>query len=72
MEDSNPYTALLGIHWATDMNGFINLKDQKMIFDKKSLRIVVLLEPTEGAHYTEPVHDDEIDKDLDHIYQITS
>ena len=24
--DSNPYPVLLGINWATDMNGVINLK----------------------------------------------
>jgi len=27
------------------MNGVINLKHRKMIFDKKSLRVVVLLDP---------------------------
>ena len=26
VDDSNPYLALLGIDWATDMNGVINLK----------------------------------------------
>ena len=32
VDDSNPYPALLGIDWATDMNGVINLKKRKMIF----------------------------------------
>jgi len=31
-DDSNPYLVLLGIDWATDMNGMINLKKWKMIF----------------------------------------
>lgn len=31
-DDSNPYLMLLGIDWATDMNGVINLKKCKMIF----------------------------------------
>lgn len=57
---------MLGIDYATDMNRVINLDKQKMIFKKKSLRVVVSLDPTEGACYTEPVRDDE----LDCIYQI--
>jgi len=32
VDDSNPYLALLGIYWATNMNGVINLKKQKTIF----------------------------------------
>lgn len=68
VDDINPYPTFLGIEWATDMNGVINLKKQKMIFEKKSLHVVVPLDPTEGARYTEPVHDDE----LDFIYHITA
>jgi len=49
VDDSNPYPALLGIDWATDMNGIINLKKHKMILAKKSLRVVVPLDPAEGA-----------------------
>lgn len=52
-DDKNTYPALLGIDWATDMNGVIKLKKQKMIFEKKSLRIVVPLDPVEGPHYIE-------------------
>ena len=47
--DRNPYPTLLGIDWATDMNGFINLKKRKMIFEKKSLCVVVPLDPAEGV-----------------------
>lgn len=36
-DDSNPYPALLGIDWTTDMNRVINLKKHIMIFEKKSL-----------------------------------
>ena len=32
VDDNNPYPMLLGIDWATDMNGVINLKECKMIF----------------------------------------
>lgn len=65
VDDSNPYPTLLVIDSATDMNGVINLKKWKMIFEKKSLHIVVPLDPTEGPRYTKPVHDYERDDDLD-------
>lgn len=72
VDDSNPYLAQLGIDWVTDMNGFINFKKQKMIFEKKSLHIVILLDPVEGVWYTEPMHDEDIDGELDFIYKITT
>ena len=49
VDDRNPYPMILGIDWATDMNGVINLKKRKMIFEKKSLRVVVTLDPAEGS-----------------------
>ena len=55
VNDSNPYPTLLGIDWATDMKGVMNLKKHKMIFEKNSLLVVVPIDPTKGAHYTEPV-----------------
>lgn len=58
---------ILGIDRATDMNGVIILKKSKMIFEKWSLRIVILLGLAEGSHYMEPVHDYESDDDLDYI-----
>jgi len=36
---------LLGIDWAINMNGVINLKKHKIGFEKKSLRIVLPLDP---------------------------
>ena len=72
VDDNNPYTVLLGIDWATDMNGVINLKKRKMIFEKKSLRAVVPLDPTKGSRYTELVHYYESGDDLDCIYKITT
>ena len=52
VDDNNPYPALLGIDWATDMNEVINLNKCKMIFENKSLHVVVLLDPAEGSRYT--------------------
>lgn len=70
VDDSNPYPTLLGIDWATNMNGIINLKKQKMIFEKMSLRIIILLNLVEGARYTKLVHDEDSDDELYFIYHI--
>lgn len=43
-----------------------------MTFKKKSLRVVVPLDPVEGERYTEPVRDEESEDELDCIYQITT
>jgi len=64
VDDNNPYPALLGIDWATNMNGVINLKNRKMIFEKKSLHVIIPLDPIEGSCYTEPVCDYESDDDF--------
>lgn len=72
VDDRNPYPTLLGIDWSTDMNGVINLKKHKIIFEKKSLCVVVPLDPTEGPRYTELVRDYNNDNDLDYIYTITT
>jgi len=52
VDDRNPYHTLLGIDWATDMNGVINLKKRIMIFEKKSVRVV---DRAEGVCYTKIV-----------------
>lgn len=70
--DSNPYPALLGIDWAMDMNGVINLKRRKMTFEKKSFHVIAPLDLAEGARYTEPVCDEDNDDEMDCIYQITT
>lgn len=70
VDDSNPYLALLGIDWAFDMDVIINIKNHRMKFERKELRVIIPLDPTEGVRYNEPVHDYEED-DLDQIYKIT-
>lgn len=72
VDDSNPNPAALGIDWATEMNGVINLKKWKMIFEKKSLCVIIPLDPTEGLHYPTLVYDYESNDDLDFIYKITT
>jgi len=65
VHDKNPYLVLLGIDWASDMNGVINLKKWEMIFEKKSLCAVVPLDHAEGPRYTKPICNYESDDDLD-------
>ena len=72
VDENNPYPVLLGIDWATNTNGVINLKKRKMIFEKKSLCVVVHLDPTEGSCYTKLVRDCHSDEDLYCIYKITA
>lgn len=42
-----------------------------MIFEKKFLCMLFVLEPAEGAHYTDLVRNDDKDDELDYIYHIT-
>lgn len=53
--EKTPYPELLGIDWAINMNGVINLKKHTMSFERKSLYVVVPLDPAEGLCYTEPI-----------------
>lgn len=41
-----------------------------MIFEKKSLHVIVPLDLAEGSRYTKRIHDHESDGDLDYIYKI--
>lgn len=43
-----------------------------MIFKKKSLHVVLPLDPAEGACYIEVGHDEENEEELDCLYQITT
>ena len=72
VDDSDPYPALLGIDWAADMNGVINLNKKKIIFVKKPLCVIIPLDPVEGLRYTEPVCDYDSDDDLYCIYKISA
>ncbi len=41
-----------------------------MIFEMKSLHVIIPLDPTEGSRYMGPVCDYESDENLDCIYKI--
>lgn len=48
VDEKGSYPVLLVIDYAIDMNGIINLKQRKIIFEKKLHHVVVLLDPTKG------------------------
>lgn len=41
-----------------------------MVFEKYDIRVIFPLDPSEGVHYTELVHDEYYDADVNKIYQI--
>lgn len=71
MDDRNPYLALLGIDLALNTDVVINLNKRRMKFEKKLLRVIVPMDPTEGVWYTKLVGDYVEDDNLDQIYKIT-
>jgi len=41
VDDNNPYSMLLGLDWAFDMDVVINLKKCIMTFERKELRFII-------------------------------
>lgn len=71
VDDSNPYPILLGIDCAIVMNGVIKLKKRTILFERKLVCVVVLLDLVEGSCYIEPIHGyEESDDDFNQIYKI--
>ena len=69
VDDENPYLALLGLDWAIDMGGIINLKWRSMIFENNGTQVIVPLDPAKGERYTELVCEGD---NVDHIYKLTT
>lgn len=70
VDDNNPYPTLLGQGWEFSNMAIINLKKRKIIFERNIMRVIVPLDPLEGARYTEPVKEEYNEADIDNIYQI--
>ena len=68
IDDTDPYPALLGLDWAIDMDGVINMKIRRMEFESNGVRVIIPLDPTKGQRYTKPLCTE--DK-IDQIYRIT-
>ena len=69
MKDADPYPMLLGLDWAIDMGGVINIKKCSMVFENNGTCVIVPLDPSEGSRYTEPAYEEE---EIDHIYKLTA
>ena len=52
IDDSIPYPALLGIHWAFENQANINLKKKTMSFKGNGIRVIGPLDPALGPRYT--------------------
>ena len=69
VEDVDPYPALLGLDWAIDMGGIINLKNHSMIFENKGTWVIVPLDQVEGKCYAEPIPKE---GDGDYVYKLSA
>lgn len=70
MGDKDPYPALLGIDWAFENHGIIDLKKELMIFEEGEVRVTQPLDPYQGPRYTETVDNREDAQMLDNLYQM--
>ena len=69
VDDSNPYTALLGLDWEFSNMDINNLKKIQMIFERNIMRVIVPLDPLEGERYTKLFKEEYSADDIDIIYQ---
>ena len=70
VDGGGSYLAFLGIGWANDILVVINFKKRVMRFENQDIRVIALMDPTEGRRYVEPVRDESI-KGWDHAYNIS-
>jgi hypothetical protein len=52
VDDSCPYSALLGIDWDFDNLTIVDLKKRRMAFEGGGLWVIIALDPDEGRRYT--------------------
>jgi len=64
MDEFDRYPTLLGIDWAFKNNDTLS-------FETDTLCMVVSLDPYEGDHYNEPVHEDVRSLGIENIYKVT-
>ena len=55
VDDTNPYSTLLGIDWAIDNQTIIYFK-RILSFEDNEMRVVSHIDPLEGQRYVEPVY----------------
>ena len=72
IDDSTPYTTLLGIDWAFENQAIINLKKKTMSFEGNEIQVIGPLYPTLGPRYRELVMSEEEARNIDTIYKVTT
>jgi hypothetical protein len=72
VDDSCPYTALLGIDWAFKNSNVVELKKIRMTFEGDGLRVISPLYPDEGHKYTKPIREKDYAYELENIYKLTA
>ena len=65
VDDTNPYSALLGIDWAKDNQTIITFKKMILSFEYSEIRVVAPIDPLEAQRYVEHVHREGKDNYLD-------
>ena len=70
VDGKGSYPALLGIWWPNDSLAVINFKKRTMNFENQDIRVIALMDPTEGWGYVELVRDEFV-KWWDHAYNIS-
>jgi hypothetical protein len=61
MDESQPYTTLMGLEWDFDNQAIVNLKRREIIFKVGDLKVTTPLDPSEGHIYIESLRGNEID-----------
>jgi hypothetical protein len=70
VDNSCPYPALLGIHWAFNNSTVVDLKKIIMMLETDGLRFIAPLDPNEGQRYTEPIREEDRAYELENIYKL--
>ena len=69
MDDTDPYPTLLGLDWAIEMGGVININMRSMIFKNGEIRVIIPLDLAEGQGYAKRVRGS---KEGDQLYKVSS
>jgi hypothetical protein len=72
VDDSCPYSALLGIDWDFDNLTVVDLKKRRMTFEGDGLTVIAPLNPDEGRRYIEPIREENCAYELENIYKLTT
>jgi hypothetical protein len=67
VDDTTPYSTLVGLDWAFDNQTIINLKARKMTFESGEYRVIAPLDPSERERFIEPTFLDL--EEIGHLYR---